>query len=182
MDQTIPLCWGARVSTQFRLRLFRLCDELGWSERHASWLMACMAFETGRSFSPAQRNFGGSGAVGLIQFMATTARRLGTTTAALARMSAVEQLGFVERYFRPYAARVEGLEDMYLAILWPAAVGKPSGHVLWRRGTPTYAANRGLDLNRNGAVTKQEAAAKARELYAEGMLAGNVLPAAGGMA
>jgi hypothetical protein len=63
---------------------------------------------------------------------------------------------------------------MYLAILWPAAVGKPRDHVLWRKGEAAYRANRGLDLNQNGTVTKGEAAAKAWGMLAEGMRPGNV--------
>src|SRR5690606_7347779 len=63
------------------------------------YILAVMSFETGGSFSPGVRNGVGSGATGLIQFMPTTARELGTSTDALARMSAVEQLEYVERYF-----------------------------------------------------------------------------------
>src|SRR3546814_8645614 len=64
------------------------------------YLMAVMSFETGGSFSPAQANNAGSGATGLIQFMPNTAAGLGTSTAALAQMSSVEQLQYVEQYFR----------------------------------------------------------------------------------
>ena len=178
MIQTRPLCWGAKVTQPFRDRLYRLCAELDWSEQHASWLMACMAFETGRTFSPSIRN-PSSSATGLIQFMDGTARGLGTSTAALARLTAVGQLNWVERYFLPYAHRISGLDDMYMAILWPKAVGKAPDHVLWRKGLPAYVANRGLDLDKNGAVTKQEAAAKVRQHHAEGMLPGNVWKSGG---
>src|SRR3546814_4426455 len=58
------------------------------------YLMAVMSFETGGSFSPAQANNAGSGATGLIQFMPNTAAGLGTSTAALAQMSSVEQLQY----------------------------------------------------------------------------------------
>ncbi len=173
MIQTQPLCWGARVSQPFRDRLYRLCAELDWSEKHASWLMACMAFETGRTFSPSIKN-PGSSATGLIQFMDATARGLGTSTAALAKLTAVGQLNWVERYFMTNAHRITSLEDMYMAILWPKAIGKSLDYVLWAKGTPAFAANRGLDLDKNGAVTKREASAKVRMLYAEGMLPNNV--------
>src|SRR3546814_21044933 len=63
------------------------------------YLMAVMSFETGGSFSPAQANNAGSGATGLIQFMPNTAAGLGTSAAALAQMSPVEQLQYVEPYF-----------------------------------------------------------------------------------
>lgn len=180
MIQTKPLCWGAKVTQPFRDRLFRLCAELDWTEAHASWSMAAMAFETGRTFSPTARN-PRSSATGLIQFMDSTARGLGTSTKALAALTAVGQLGWVERYFLPYAHQIHSLDDLYMAILWPRAVGKPADHVLWKKGLPAYVVNRGLDLNKDGRVTKAEAASKVRGLYAEGMMPNNVwLPKHGG--
>jgi hypothetical protein len=163
------LAWGLKVSPEFRARVFRLCHNLGWpTATHADWLMACMAFETGRTFSPSVRN-PSSSATGLIQFMAATARNLGTTTAALARMTAVEQLDWVERYFRPNAPRIASLESMYMAILWPSAIGRGPESVLWRRGTAQYRVNSGLDVNRNGVVTVGEAAGKVRAQLALGL-------------
>jgi hypothetical protein len=50
--------------------------------------MACMAFEKGETFSPCVKN-PGSSATGLIQFMSSTAKSLGTTTNDLCKMSAV---------------------------------------------------------------------------------------------
>jgi hypothetical protein len=167
MIQTEPLSWGAHVSPAFRARVFSLCDNLGWSEAHASWLMACMAFETGRTFSPTIRN-PRSSAVGLIQFMAATAKGLGTSVTQLARLDAVGQLHYVERYLAPFAPRIHDIEDLYMAILWPAAVGKSRYNILWRSGVPAFAANRGLDLDYDGRITKHEAAAKPRALLAEG--------------
>lgn len=168
MIQTKPLAWGARVTPEFRERVFRLCDALGWSEDQASDLMAVMAFETGRTFAAKTRN-PASSATGLIQFMAATAKGMGTTTAKLAAMTDVAQLDYVERYFRPTAKRITTLEDLYMAVLWPAAVGKPLDTVLWSAGTPAFAVNRGLDANRNGKITKREAAGKVREQREAGL-------------
>lgn len=47
-------------------------------------------------------NAPGSGAIGLIQFMPSTAKGLGTSTSALKQMTAVDQLAYVEKYFAPY--------------------------------------------------------------------------------
>ena len=169
-----PLAWGNKVNDQFRWRVLKLCDNLGWNpETHASWLMACMAFETGRTFSPSVRN-PSSSATGLIQFMAATARGLGTTTAKLSQMTAVQQLDYVERYFRPYAHRIRSLEDTYLAILWPRGVGQSLEYILWKTGTRAYWVNRGLDRNRDGKVTKREAAAKVQAMLQEGLRPENV--------
>lgn len=126
------------------------------------WLMACMAFETGETFSPSVRNGAGSGAVGLIQFMPSTAKALGTSTAHLADMTAEEQLEFVFRYFIPYKGKLSRLSDVYMAILWPAAIGKPDTSPLWDAATrpTTYRQNAGLDANKDHTITKGEAAGK----------------------
>lgn len=173
MNPTLPLAWGAKVSPEFRARLYTVVDHFGWPEVRAGELMACMAFETGRTFSPSVRN-PGSSAIGLLQFMDATAKRLGTTTDALGRMSAVNQLDYVERYLSTQASRITCLNDMYMAILWPTAVGKTADTVLWRRGMAAFAANRGLDLDRNGRITKREASAKVREQLHLGLQPGNV--------
>jgi hypothetical protein len=173
MIQTLPLSWGARVSPLFRARLFALCDHLAWSEDHASWLMAAMAFETGRTFSPSVRN-AKSSATGLIQFMEKTAAGLGTTTRALAALTAEHQLSYVQSYFAPYAPRIKTLDDLYMAILWPAAIGRGRETALWRAGSREYAVNKGLDSTKDGTVTVGEAAAKVRRLHAEGLLPANV--------
>ncbi|AFL76216.1 hypothetical protein [Thiocystis violascens] len=161
------LAWGAHVSPAFRQRVARLCRNLGWPPPFASLLMTCMKFESG-NFSPRAKN-PASSATGLIQFMASTAVMLGTSTAALARMSALEQLDYVEKYFRPLAPRVRTLEDMYLAILWPKGIGKPLAWVLWATGTRAYAANRALDRNRDGRVTKAEATEHLLPLLRKGL-------------
>ncbi|MBL7661204.1 hypothetical protein JNK13_00485 [bacterium] len=128
------------------------------------FLLAAMSFETGGTFSPSKRN-SLSGATGLIQFMPSTARSLGTTTDALARMTREEQLVYVRKYFASYGGRLRTLEDTYMAILWPRAVGKPNSYALFRRGTVEYSQNAGLDINRDGVVTKEEAASKVRNHY-----------------
>jgi hypothetical protein len=121
-------------------------------------LMAVMAFES--FFNPAQRNLAGGSATGLIQFMPGTASDLGTTTDELARMSGVEQLDIVFAYFLPYAGQLKNLGDVYMRVLWPPAIGKSDSYVLWEVGDPRYAANQGLDLNRDGKITRAEATQK----------------------
>ena len=62
------------------------------------YILAVMSFETGGTFNPAIRN--GIGATGLIQFLPSTARGLGTTTDALARMSSVRAIAVCRKVFR----------------------------------------------------------------------------------
>lgn len=147
-----------RASEEFRTKVVAICGRLGIQPLH---LMAVMSFETGGTFAPDQRNRL-SGATGLIQFMEATARTLGTTTAELAGMTAEKQLDFVEEYFRPFAGRLRTLENTYMAVLWPAAIGGGPNAVLFRRGTRAYLQNSGLDLNRDGQVTVAEAVEKVR--------------------
>ena len=64
------LAWGAKVSPEFREKVRSIAARIG---TEPSSLMACIAFETGRTFSPKARN-PGSSATGLIQFMANTAK------------------------------------------------------------------------------------------------------------
>ncbi|WP_309388338.1 hypothetical protein [Chelatococcus sambhunathii] len=92
--------------------------------------------------------------------MSATAVSLGTTTAALAAMTAEDQLDYVEKYFKPYKNKLHTLSDVYMAILWPAAVGKASSYVLFKAPGATYKVNKGLDANKDGQITKSEAAAK----------------------
>jgi hypothetical protein len=167
---TVPasLAWGQRVSYDFRRKVFDICEALGMQPDH---LMACMAFESGETFSAGVRNGAGSGATGLIQFMPATARALGTTVELLARMTPEAQLDYVHAYFKPYRGRLKTLPDVYMAILWPAGIGKPDSWALWTRDNrpTTYRQNAGLDANRDGTITKAEAAAKVHDKLLKGL-------------
>ncbi|MBU4527898.1 MAG: lytic transglycosylase domain-containing protein [Hoeflea sp.] len=163
------IAWGAQVTGDFKRKTIAISRRLNMDPNH---LMAIMAFETGRSFDPAITNHAGSGATGLIQFMPATAKGLGTTTARLATMSAVDQLDYVETYLTPYAGRMGDLPSAYMAVLYPRAVDKEPDYVLFRKGSVAYKLNRGLDTNGNGHVTKLEAAAKVEALLAEGLRPG----------
>lgn len=151
------LIWGARVSKEFRAKLREIGERQGLDP---NWYMAVMAFETGRTFNPAEPNRAGSGAIGLIQFMPATARGLGTSSQALANMTAVQQLDYVEKYFQPYVGRIRNLGDMYMAVLWPAGIGRADDWVMWTEGSIEYTQNAGLDTNHNGTITRGEATSR----------------------
>jgi len=161
-----PLAWGAKVSAVFRNKVRDIAGTLGCDP---DFLMAAMAFETGEKFSPGIRN-PNSSATGLIQFMEETAKRLGTTINALANMSAEDQLDYVAKYFNDYKGRLETLADVYMAILWPKAVPKDNDYVLFESPSKEYEANKGLDSNKDGMVTKAEAAAKVQVELDKGRL------------
>jgi peptidoglycan hydrolase-like protein with peptidoglycan-binding domain len=160
------IAWGAKVSPGFKAKVVDISKDLGVDP---SYLMACMAFETGETFSPSIRNAAGSGATGLIQFMPKTATGLGTSTAALAGMTAEAQLDYVKKYFQPYKGRLRTLEDVYLAILYPASIGKPADSGMFKVGTKVYEQNKGFDTNKDGTITPAEVSAKVRAKYTKGM-------------
>jgi spore coat assembly protein SafA len=136
------------------------------------YLMAVMSFETGGSFSPGQKNNAGSGATGLIQFMPGTASGLGTSTAELAKMSSVEQLQYVEKYFMERAGAHNGklgtLEGVYTTVLYGSPKSDPNS-TLWSSGSSAYSWNKGLDTNHDGRITAGEAAGAVR-----GRVSGNI--------
>lgn len=120
-----------------------------------NWLMALMNSESAGTFSPSILNFAGSGAIGLIQFMPATAVYLGTTTTALGKMTAVEQLDWVEKYIRVTMRDrkitvIEDYDDLYFMIFYPAAMGKPD---TWAFPARIYHQNKGVDMNFDGTIT-----------------------------
>lgn len=163
------LAWGAKVSPTFRERVRWIGDELAIEP---DWLMACMAFETGRRFTANVRN-PSSSATGLIQFMRGTAIQLGTTVEALAAMTPEDQLNYVYKYFAPWQGKIRTLADCYMVILWPKAVGAPGDEAIFVEGTSAYAVNAGLDADKDHKVTKAEAAARVTSLLNEGRLPQN---------
>jgi hypothetical protein len=90
--------------------------------------------------------------------MPETARLLGTNVDALGALTAEEQLQYVEKYFQPFRGKLTTLEDIYMAILWPRAVGQPNDYVLFSDGSIQYAQNAKLDDDGDGVITKEETA------------------------
>ena len=162
------IAWGKKVSLEFKEKVIEICINL---KINPDFLMSCMAFETGETFSASIKNPVAS-AIGLIQFLETTAAGLGTTTSKLANMSEVEQLEYVEKYFMPYAGKIETIEDIYMAIIYPKAIGKSNDYVLFSSSSSSYIANKGLDKNIDGSITKEEAAAKVKEKLEKGLKKG----------
>lgn len=167
----MKLAWGAKVSDGFRTKVSQICQYLSVDD--PSWLMACIAFETGETFSPSVRNAAGSGAVGLIQFMPGTAAALGTDTEALVKMSPELQLSYVQLYFQQQRGRLHSLGDVYGAILWPGMIGKPDDAVIFEKADPNrpklYLQNKGLDANQDGHIIKSEIVAKVQAKLTRGL-------------
>ncbi|MGH9754597.1 MAG: transglycosylase SLT domain-containing protein [Blastocatellia bacterium] len=122
-----------------------------------AWLLNVMAFES--LFDPDARNpLPGQTASGLLQIIEGTARRLGTTTEAIRRMSPVDQLRLVERYLEPFKGRLNTLPDVYMAVFRGSIIeGGDEVVVVDSAKKPRiYALNRSLDLNNDRRITKGE--------------------------
>lgn len=136
-------------------------------------LMNVMAFESG--FRASAKNPGSSGS-GLIQFMGGkkgSAAALGTTVEELRGMSAIEQLKYVEAYFKQFKKMADTQEAVYTAVLAGKPVTDPNKVLFKDIGRKTkddpYYANRALDKDKSGTITAAEAAAQA---YKQGFLSG----------
>lgn len=178
---TTPLpkmAWGKKVSPEFKAAVFWIKDQI---KLNPDFLMSCSAFETGGTFSPSIKN-PVSSATGLIQFMDGTVQSMlqhypqlaamapNRKAHDLASLTAVQQLSWVYYYFKGFGNDLSSwsLEDTYMAILLPNMIGKPLDSPMnWNASA--YRVNRGLDLDRNGTVTKREATGNIRRLYQLGM-------------
>jgi len=131
----------------FVAKVKEICAKLGINP---NWLMFAMNLETAGTFSHTIVN--SIGATGLIQFLKSTAIGLGTTAAALRQMTNIQQLDYVYKYLRPHASKFNSFEDVYCAIFYPVAIGKPDTYVITSdsvaRANPLFDTNRDLDISK----------------------------------
>lgn len=167
--EVVSIPWGAKLSLEELTKLRQVIASLGLPPHNIQDFMACMAWETGETFSPSIKN-PRSTATGLIQFMKATAIGLGTTVEALAKMTVVEQLDYVQKHFVPYRKRIKNLGDVYMAILLPKGIGQPDSYVMWRKGDDAFIPNKGIDLNEDGVITRLECLHKVRNKLVRGFL------------
>jgi hypothetical protein len=163
---TGALVFGKVVSKEFREKLFGIAKQL---QVDANYLMACMAFETGREFKASTKNRGGHEAYGLIQFTPTAAKDLKTTVGALKAMTEVQQLDYVYQYFLYWKNAKKkpllSLSDVYACIICPAAIGEPETFKCYEQGSATNAA---FNANKNLArgktyITKEDITVPVKE-------------------
>lgn len=157
------------TTPEFRRKLARVAQAVGTDP---DFLAAVISFETGGSFRADEASARSTG-VGLLQFTKIARDKLGVTRDALVSMSPVEQLDVVERYLRPYAGRVERLDDLYLAVIAPAFVGeRDAQRVIYAAPSDEYDANKELDLGAKGGITVEDAVRSVRRTYANAIEAG----------
>lgn len=122
------------------------------------WLFGIMQNESGMDPKAFNKN---GGATGVIQFMPATAKALGTTTEALSQMSATQQLDYVEKFYKPYAGKLDSGAAMYLATFYPLALSKGNDFVIGSERSDSMVhtiarQNPAFDVNKDGQITKQE--------------------------
>ena len=121
-------------NTDFQNKVGDIADKLGVE---AGDLISLFGLETGGKYDPSIQN--SIGATGLIQFMPRTAKRLGTSVEALARMSALQQLDYVYKYLdrgvRPY----KNVTDLYMQIFYPRARSEGEDFVIGSERSDRYA-------------------------------------------
>lgn len=93
-----------------------------------------------------------SHAVGLIQFMPSTAKGLATTVDALRAMTTLEQLAYVEKYFEHVCPHGCAPRDIAMAGFLPSRIGHPDSEVAFERGTVGYTQNAALDRDKDGRI------------------------------
>lgn len=148
---------GADVSAiqdpDFNKKLQKIADALGIDKSALEQVMKRESRMDPKAVNPK------SGASGLIQFMPKTAENLGTTIDAIRKMSAVEQLDYVYKYYKMVGVKPGmNAEDLYVATFMPAALGKPDSTVLGQSGAggfsgAVYAQNAGIDRAKKGTIT-----------------------------
>lgn len=166
--------WSTKVSKEFLEAVIAGCKLRGWPAEAVDWLMSCMHFETGGTFSPTIQNGAGAKYFGLIQFGDMAASDLGTTTASLRVLEQIEQLAWVFKYFDMWAKRGKTftqLEDFYLTIFYPKAVGQKADTVIFRKDVEAtgYRQNSGFDYDKDGQITVGEINARLYDTYYKGM-------------
>jgi peptidoglycan hydrolase-like protein with peptidoglycan-binding domain len=130
------------------------------------WLAAVISFETGGKFSTSVKNAAGSGATGLIQFMPDTAKELLKTPTREEAIRQTERMSFGEQlrrmvvpYFGWYRGRLRSLNDVYLAVFYPAFIDRRDDDIVAEkdgRNAAVYRQNAVFDKQKRGYITKAD--------------------------
>lgn len=164
---TIPKDLAARLDSRLGKGFSQKCEQVASKLGcNTGDLLAMMYSESGLKTNARNKS---SNAVGLIQFIPSTLSGNGYTTEQVASMSAVEQLDVVADIFMKakkmagYGAneRIDG--GTLYAINWLPAYAKKN--TLATQGGKYY--SRGLDMNKDGSVTKNDLSQRLQAKYSE---------------
>ncbi len=152
-DECPELVWGKKVSCEFRKRVIQISKRLECDPNH---LMTAMALETGGKFDSAIKN--SKGYVGLIQFGDDAVKdinknfflyRVKITKSYLQKLTAEDQLLYVEYFLHRQKGKLKTLADFYLAVLMPIDVGKGN-----QKDYVVFDSSLALNYKPNGKVKK----------------------------
>ena len=176
------MIFGDRISPEEQAKVREIAQELQTSPND---LMAVFGVETGGTFDPAQRANGTTnGAVGLIQFTQTAVDAMNQRRQSaglesiskqdLAGMNFTDQMDHVRDYLRDTMSErgVTGpvtRDELYTAVVAPAAVNRPDSANVYNRGSTAYSSNRSLDTDRNGHITREEITDRVDQWYEQGV-------------
>ena len=152
-------CSELKIDPDFMYKVQKIAADLKCSTDD---LLAVMNAESG--LDAQAQNISGRGAVGLIQFTDAAIEELNRhgcniTKEQLKNMDALEQLDYVEKYLKiaksyKFSEDEElSAGDLYAIVFLP---GRADREVLSERGESYYSSNIGLDINRDGKITKSE--------------------------
>ncbi len=115
----------------FNNKLKKVAEKLGVSDDD---LRRIIKFETAGTFSPKSQDPAGV-SIGLIGFTERTAQSLGTSKAELGKMTAVEQLDYVYKFYKSAGLKSgSDLGTMYLITFMPAFAYADDNVVLGKKG------------------------------------------------
>lgn len=162
------MIFSSKIPEDGKKALLQLQKDFNWSDDQLDYLIACMAFESNLNPKAVNKY---SGAVGLIQFMPSICKSYNTSSMEMLGRSFAEQIVYVKKHFLPYYKRVNTLSDMYMAIFMPSFIGKPEDSVIFSKSTKpiSYNQNAGLDINKDGTITKMEASLMVLKRYQAGL-------------
>lgn len=150
---------GLDLSDVFYNKIIRISKDINCNPND---LMGIINLETAGTFDPSIKN--SIGATGLIQFLPDTKDqgdlviRVGKRISELEKMSAEEQLDYVEKYLKSYIkekdikGRVDGA-TLYSLVFWPDAANKNDNYIIANEGSKVYEQNPLLDKDKNPNVT-----------------------------
>lgn len=116
------ICRTYGISSELSMGLSAIARAVG---AHPFDLANLVNFES--AFNPSARGPSDVGATGLIQWIPSSARVIGTTTDALRRMTAEQQLPYVRKYLDRIRGqrRLDTPQKLYMAVFYPDAMDWP---------------------------------------------------------
>lgn len=134
-------------------------------------LLGLMASESG--LDPAAGQIGGH--VGLIQFSADSAKSVGTSQAALKRMTRAQQMKYVDKYFENWnLPKGANAGQLYAVVFAPAYASGDPNKVLYSSPSAEYKSNAPLDANQDGKITVSEMGARIEKKKKEFGISDNI--------